>query len=260
MSTVETPVTARSTRAAHIALAVVIGIAAASVAGGLGWWQWERAHAQSQTVTAAPPVPIAHATQPGGSATGMGQTVIVEGMWADEPAVLVPGRAVDGVPATLLVRAFTVAADATGTGSAATLAVVAGWVPEGTEPSVADLHLPTDRSLTLRGYVRGSEAPGNAPWPTDAPEGAVWVPTLSTALFAQVWPSPVYSAIVVDDQPAAGWSALPLPPQETSLDVRSLTYAFEWWLFGAFAVFVVTRWIRDNSRSPQDEAPGEDHQ
>jgi cytochrome oxidase assembly protein ShyY1 len=190
----------------------------------------------------------------------MGQSVIVEGAWANEPAVLVPGRAVDGVPATLLVRALTVAADATGTGSPATLAVVAGWVPEGSEPAVADLRLEADAPLTVRGYLRGSEAPGNAAWPTDSPEGAVWVPTLSTALFAQLWPSPVYSAIVVDDQAAAGWNTLPLPPQESSLDIRSLTYAFEWWLFGAFAVFVVVRWIRDNGRSSQVEAPGEDHQ
>ena len=238
---------ARSRPKSHVAIAVVIGLAAATVAGSLGWWQWERAHAQSHVVTAAPPVPIQEATQPGGSATGMGQSVVVEGEWAQQPVLWIPGREVDGVPATLLVRPFTVAADATGTGEVATLAVVAGWVPAGSETPGIVPRAGDASTVTIRGYVRGSEAPGSDPWPTDAPEGVLWVPALSTALFAQVWPAPVYSAIVVDDEPAPGWSELPLPPAETSLDIRSLTYAFEWWLFGAFAVFVVVRWIRDGA-------------
>lgn len=244
--------------AGAIALAVVIGLAAASVAGGLGWWQWQRAHAQAHVVSPAPPVRIAQATQPGGSATGMGQAVIVEGSWADQPVLWIPNREVDGTPATMLVRAFTVAADATGTGESATLAVVAGWVPAGTEHEAGIPQVSNDERITIHGYVRGSEAPGNDKAPMDAPAGVQWQPALSTALFAQVWPSPVYSAIIVDDEPAAGWSALPLPPEETSLDVRSLTYAFEWWLFGAFAVFVSARWIRDNVRGPQEQAPQED--
>jgi hypothetical protein len=74
--------------------------------------------------------------------------------------------------------------------------------------------------------------------------------SVSTATLAQVWPSPVYTPVLAADSAAPGWNPLPPPPVERSLDLRSLTYAGEWWLFGAFAVFLAVRWIRDNGRVP----------
>ena len=66
----------------------------------------------------------------------------------------------------------------------------------------------------------------------------------------------MYSAVLVADRAPEGWSPLePLPPT-TELNFRSAAYALEWWLFGAFALFIVVRWIRDNGRAapPDPEA------
>ncbi len=58
----------------------------------------------------------------------------------------------------------------------------------------------------------------------------------------------LYSAYVVSEQPAAGLepadlAALPSPSRFTG--VRNLLYAFEWWIFGAFAGYIWWRWRRD---------------
>lgn len=236
---------AGSWRVGAVLLASLIGLAAAAAGGLLGYWQWQRAHEQGQPVTPAPPVPIAEATVPGGSATGMGQRVVAEGSWLDADAALVPDREVDGQAAVLLLVPFTVDAAATGTGEAAHLTVLAGWLPADADVTVPEL-APTG---VLNGYLRGSEAPlTGVDLPQGAPEGAFWVATMSTALTVQQWGPPTYSAIVVADQPAPGWNPMPVPEPERSLDIRSVTYAGEWWLFGAFGVFVAARWIRDNGR------------
>jgi hypothetical protein len=58
----------------------------------------------------------------------------------------------------------------------------------------------------------------------------------------------LYSAYLVSQEPAAGMElaqleALPDPGRFTG--VRNLLYAFEWWVFGAFAGFIWWRWRRD---------------
>lgn len=243
-------------RIVPVAIAVLIAIAAGTVCGLLGWWQWQRAHSQGALVTPAEPVVISEANVPGGSATGMGQRVIVNGAWADAGVALVGGREVDGTPAVLLLRAFEVAADATGVGEPAILTVLAGWLPETSEHPipVGDPGMPVE----LHGYLRGTEVPvTGAELPDEAPEGAFWLATMSTASVVNQWGTPIYSAIVVAEAAPAGWNAMPEPPAERTRDVRLLTYAAEWWLFGAFAVLVVGRWIRDNGR-PKLPAPVEE--
>ena len=61
----------------------------------------------------------------------------------------------------------------------------------------------------------------------------------------------LYSAYVVARSPADGLEAaeleaLPEPGRFTG--VRNLLYAFEWWVFGAFAAFIWWRWRQDATR------------
>lgn len=231
---------------------VVAALAFAAIAiyvcGSLGWWQWQRAQDQGVVIVPGPAVPIAEVTIPGESAGGIGQAVVVEGAWAEVPAAYLIDRDVEGQAATLLVLPLEVAADATGTGEPATLAILAGWLPAGTEPDAVTVAGPA----TVVGLLRGSEAAATV---TPSANGEVLIiDSLSTASLAQLWPAPVYSSVVTADEPAPGWRALPAEEPERRLDFRSVTYAVEWWIFGAFAVFLALRWIRDNGRVREDAA------
>lgn len=231
----------------HVIPAAILAVAAIVVCGALGWWQWTRASEQGEVRQPDPAVPIAELIAPATGASGIGRDVWADGAWADAQAALVPDREVDGEPAVLVVRAFRVDADATGTGQAATLPVVVGWLPP-QEVDGFDGGVPTaDR---VDGHLRSAEGAAPAPEPESAPPaGAFWASGLSPAVLAQEWDSPLYSALLTAAEPEPGLNALPLPDPERSLDFRSLTYAVEWWLFGAFFVFIAGRWIRDNGRA-----------
>ncbi|WP_296665600.1 SURF1 family cytochrome oxidase biogenesis protein [Demequina sp.] len=224
-------------------LIVAISVAACTA---LGWWQWARASSTGRVVQPDPPAPIADLLRPAEPAgIALGRQVTVTGTWAGVDAAVVTGREVDGTPAELLVRALTVPADATGTGEAATLAVVVGWRPEG-EPAGPD---PGPDKVSLDGYLRAPEAAAASSPPETAPApGTFWASALATSELAQVWPAPLYGAVLVSYDGSETWTALePLEPT-TEINFRSAAYAVEWWLFGAFALFVGVRWIRDNGR------------
>ncbi len=72
---------------------------------------------------------------------------------------------------------------------------------------------------------------------------------MATSVLAQEWPTPVYSYLVVADTAAPGWNPMPPPADRSRLDLRSLTYAAEWWLFGVFGAALAIRWMRDNGRA-----------
>jgi cytochrome oxidase assembly protein ShyY1 len=231
----------------------LLTLAAVAVCAALGWWQWDRAHAKAITVAPEPSVPIAEVLAPASQAgEAIGRQVSVTGTWADLPAVLVSGRSVDGQDAVFLVRALTVDADATGTGKSATLAVIVGWRP-------ADQPVgPDDGSaqVTVTGYLRAPEEATPASGGEGEPiPGTVWSDTISPSELAQTWPAPLYSAVLSSYQGSDSWEPLPPPPPEQELNLRSLLYALEWWVFGGFAVFLGVRWIRDNSRitEPREE-------
>ncbi len=246
----------RRIRWLHVIPAGLLAAAAIAVCGTLGWWQWNRASEQGEVRQPEPPVAIAEVAAPAMTpGSEVGRDVWVDGSWADGDAALVPGREVDGVPAVLVVRPFEVAADATGTGAVATMPVVVGWLsPENVEgfdasPPVGD---------RVSGYLRSGEGAAPAPDPDAAtPDGAVWVDRLSPAVLAQHWDAPLYSTMLSAAEPEPGLGALPEPEVERSLDFRSLAYAGEWWLFGAFFAFIAGRWIRDNgfiAREAEDRA------
>lgn len=235
--------------------AVAFMAVALVVCGGLGWWQWQRASEQATTVAPAPPVPIAEVLTPGVSAgPAIGRQVTVTGRWADADSALVWGREVDGEDAVFLVRSLTIDPDHTGTGQPATIAVLVGWRPA-SEPVGVD-H--TETPVTVTGYLRSGEASGaGAAVPNLAIDGIFSVPAISTAQFAQVWDGPLYPAVLVSYEGSRSWAVLPPREPETSMDFRSVAYAIEWWIFGAFAVFIAARWIRDNGRTPTVEDAGQ---
>lgn len=226
-----------------LAGAAAIAVAALVIGGFLGTWQWQRAHQQARAVEPDPRAPLADVMRPGEPGRGEGRLIEVDGVWADAVVGLVAGKEIDGEAAVLLVVPLTVPAELTGTGAPGTLGVLAGWLPA---DEVAQVSLASD-TTHVTGYVRGGE--GLASAPDIAPvSGAEWLGSISTASLAQIWPAPVYSYLVVADDTAPGWRALPAPAARTNLDLRSITYSVEWWLFALFAAALTVRWMRDNGR------------
>jgi len=222
--------------------AALLGAAALVVGGVLGAWQWDRAHQQASAIEPDPPAPLADVMRPAESGRGEGRLVEVSGTWADAPVGFVSGKEVDGVDAVLLVMPLAVPADVTGIDQSATLPVLMGWLPAA-DAVVAPEGTPTQ----ISGYVRGGE--GYVAAPDLAPvDSAIWLGSMATAALAQEWPAPMYSYLVVADTPAPGWNPMPAPADRSRLDLRSLTYSAEWWLFGVFGAALAARWIRDNGR------------
>ncbi len=229
-------------------LAAALATVAIAATAGLGWWQWTRAHETGRTVVPDPAVPLAELVQPGdASGSEVGRQVTVEGEWADEEPYVVTGREVDGEPAQLLVRAFAVDPQATGTGESATLAVIVGWAPADAAPSVEV----SDGEVTVEGYLRAAESAAAAT--VESEVAATVTGAVATSVFAQDWPAPLYTAVLVSYDGAEGWEPLePLEPT-TETNLRNAAYAIEWWVFGAFAAFVAVRWMRDNGRRRPEE-------
>lgn len=125
------------------------------------------------------------------------------------------------------------------TGDAA-IAVVRGWAPAvGRFPDV-----PTG-PVTLEGVLQPGEG-GGAPFdPVTREVGAVRIPALTNEL-----PYDLYSGYAVSSSPsAAGGLELATPPVVEvpwTTGLRNLAYALQWWVFGAFAVFM---WWRMSTES-----------
>lgn len=235
----------RQVRWGGVTLALALAAIVIVVCGALGWWQWTRASEQGEVRQPLPPAAIADVAHPATTlGSELGRDVWVDGEFADADAALVQGRVVDGEPAVLVVRAFTVNADATGTGQAATLPVVVGWLSPQDVPTF-DTTVP--QVSRIDGHIRSGEGAEPVPDPDIvAPAGSFWADRLSPAVLAQYWDSPLYSGLLTAAEPESGLQALPEPEQERKLDFRSLAYAIEWWIFGAFFTYLALRWIRDN--------------
>lgn len=242
----DAPATAtRRVRWGGVTLALVLLAVVLAVCVPLGMWQWTRASEQGEVRQPLPAAAIADVALPATTlGSELGRQVWVDGTFADADVALIQGREVDGQEAVLVVRAFTVDAAATGTGQVATLPVVVGWLPPDDVPAFN----PAAPNVTrIEGYLRSGEGAGPVPDPDIVPpEGSFWADRLSPAVLAQVWDSPMYSGLLTAAEPEDGLRALPEPEPERKLDFRSLMYALEWWLFGAFFTYLALRWIRDN--------------
>lgn len=216
--------------AAALAL-VLIGLA-----GMLGKWQYDawQAHrdAEALDLTGAAPVPLTDVM--GGDdpfpAPDLGRPVEVSGEWLDG-GFWVADRAHDGETGYWAVAPLHVDDSA--------VLVVRGWAAE-----------PDAKLLAVEGdadVVGWLQPPEGSLVVDDNPDDDVF-PEIRVADAVQRVEVDLYSAYVVSQEPAAGLAdaeleALPEPSSFTG--IRNLLYAFEWWVFGAFAAFIWWRWRRD---------------
>ncbi|WP_164471466.1 SURF1 family protein [Georgenia faecalis] len=238
----------------------------------LGMWQLDRAGFRAQEAAqveraerlAADPVPIAEvfAPQTAMTADEVARRVAVTGEFDAEQQVLVPGREVGGVDAVMVVTALHVTQ---GPHDGAILPVLRGWIPaadlaatrlETGGPRVdglADVVVPDPPSgvVEVTGLLNGPEAVSSDVLPPGQ------LGSISPGQLTNLWGGPMFSGYLVLEIPAQeGMEPAPAPSAgvEPGLNLQSLAYAFEWWAFAAFAVFMWWRVLRDDVHDARDRA------
>ena len=236
---------------------LVLLLAAAALCARLGAWQLDRAQvhgaaaAERHTaeLVAAPAVPLDDVLVPQTTFTGdlVGRKVAVTGTYDADGQLLVTGRAHDGTTGLLVLTPLT-------TTDGAVLPVVRGWVA-----TPADADAPPAGAVDVTGYLQASEQAGTgvADGQTDA---------ISSAELLNSWGGPIYTGyLVVSSSDPAQCDSVALldPPTKpgAGLNIQNLAYAAQWWIFGAFAVLLWLRLVRDEARGSGPEpdiSPAED--
>ncbi|HWU20884.1 MAG TPA: SURF1 family protein [Nocardioides sp.] len=237
---------------AHLLMLLVVG-----AAGGLGYWQYDVWHehrvAEQRDLTNAVPVPIDQVLGHDAPLTGdaVGQPVDVRGTWLTAATVLVQDRRDDrGREGLWVVTPLT-----NGGADAPAIPIVRGWVPAGTRPS--GVPAPPAATAEITGWLQPPESGGV---PDSDPKDAV-LPQLQTSSIAQRVHQDLYGGYVIAKHPDSGLEAATLsqlPSVGASTALRNVLYAFEWWFFAAFAIYLWVRHVREATAEPgPEDAEGE---
>ena len=215
-------------------------LTAVVAAAWLGLWQYGAWGNQRDTaardLTQRAPIPIARALGPDEPfpADVLGQPVEVSGTWISGATTYVSDREHDGRRGYWVVTPLSVG----GPGQPA-LPIVRGWAAHPADAPAA----PTGRA-DLTAWLQPPEGAG---LPDEDPDDDV-VPTLRVADLLQRVDVDLYGAYGVATRPGPGLAAATLeqlPDAGSLTGLRNLGYALEWWFFGGFAVFLWSRWVRD---------------
>ncbi len=200
----------------------------------LGIWQLDVYRAQGDAAARRrvdlPPVALTAVAPPGQAVQdGYGRSVIFSGRYQPGLQVLVP------TPGGF--RVLTGLRQDDGS----VVAVVRGLVAAAPAP------VPGTERVTATGVLLPSEeAPGPG---ISAPPGQQ--PTVRLPTLAQTWPGPLVNGFVTldaADATAEGLVPAPVALPEARGRLRNGAYAFQWWVFAAFAVGMSVRVARDVGR------------
>jgi surfeit locus 1 family protein len=228
---------------------LLVGAVAACVLLGrwqLGVWSDHRS-ADAEQVTRQQPVALDDVLGPDAAfpAAGLGRPVVVAGRWDPAHTVFVSDRERDGRTGVWVVTPVV-------TSSGSAIPVVRGWVPNPGEAPA-----PPRGAADLVGLLQPAEGNDTA---DSEPHDDV-IPELSTVDLLPRAPYDLYGgyALATDravpgasGQPRAGTAGLEtvgpqhLPGADATSGLRNLFYAFQWWIFGAFAVFMWWRWLEED--------------
>lgn len=228
----------------------VLAVVAATLAVTLGFWQLEAWQAQREAaardLTSLSPVgldEVLDADDPFPSA-GVGRPVTVRGRWLPSSTFLVSERELRGRDGYWVVTALAVCDGGAACATEPAILVLRGWTADadGVPPA-------PEGTAQVRGWLQPPEGSGRP----DPDPGDDILPEVRIADAIQRVDQDLYGAYVVAEvaEPAGATDGLEavtpgsLPSPESSTGLRNLLYAVEWWVFGAFALFVWWRWSRD---------------
>jgi len=227
----------------------LLAIAATTAAVLLGLWQygvWHGArHSQAEALAHATPVALstlmtADSPFPGAA---VGRPVRFQGTWLPDETLFVKGRVLHGERGYWVVTPVAVCTDRCTAGNPAML-VVRGWTrTPGSAPAA-----PSGR-VQLTGWLQPA---GGGGVPDPNPQDRV-LPQMQVVEAIPHVRQDLYSGYVIAKNPPQATASGPLRavtpaslPQPSGLtSLRNLAYAFQWWIFGGFAVFLWWRFCAD---------------
>lgn len=259
--------TLRALLAPRVLLLHVLGVAATTAAVLLGLWQldaWQAgraAEARDLAGEAARPLGDVMTADDPFPGSDVGRPVTLSGTWLPDSTLLVEDRDLGGRTGLWVVTPVAVCAAGSTSCDPDTdpaMLVVRGWTPAATA-----VPPPPEGPVELTGWLQPGEGTGAPdPDPTDDV-----LAELRIASAIQHVDQDLYGAYVVardgvgrDGLEPVTPDSLPAPSTFTSL--QNLLYAVEWWLFGAFAVFLWQRWVRDElarRRATAEDGSGAGH-
>ena len=206
----------------------------------LGRWQWDRTQAilAAERAAIAEPVDVLQVladpvTDPLPN-EAIGRPVTVTGTFVADRQVLVANRALDDAPGAWVVTGLR-------TGGGVLVPVLRGWVTGPDDPATA---VPDD-VVMVSGILQPDEVFYAGAAPVDGQ-----IVAISQEALAGVWGEDVTAGFVVlqDQTPQTSPAPTPVPPTIDVADVpfplQNFFYAFQWWIFAAFGVFLYLRWLR----------------
>ena len=245
---------------------LLLALAIAAVMSAMGVWQLDvyRSKTDAATAKRADAAPVAlqslFSIDEGLPSKAVGRRVTVNGKWgpASDQLFIADRRqgSADGFwVVTPLMVSSSGSGSSTGSGSAAgAVMVVRGWVPAVSDPAAAAPSGP----VSLTGTVTASEAEDSS---DDAAKGRV-LSSLRIPTIVHLVDYRVYDAFVIQSSVDSGVVPSPAPavvqppaPPTDHAGLRNIAYAFQWWVFAAFTLWMWWRMVLDAHRTPDEPDP-----
>ena len=246
----------------HLIALHLLALLATTAAVLLGLWQydaWQAARsAQATSLADAEPGLLANVMSSDDPypADAVGQPVRFAGRWVDDSTLLVADRELQGSTGFWVVSPVAVCQRGCASGPA--MLVVRGWTQR-----PQDIPAPPRGRVQVTGWLQPTEGSGR---PDPSPGDDV-LQELRIADALQRVDQDLFGAYVIAEHLDPGGSpdargapgrlepVTPdsLPEPETFTSVRNLLYALEWWVFGAFALFLWWRWCADAVKEARSE-------
>jgi cytochrome oxidase assembly protein ShyY1 len=245
---------------------LLLALAIAAVMSVMGVWQLDVYQSKTAAATAkrADAAPVAlqslFSIDEGLPSKAVGRRVTVSGTWgpaADQ--LFISDRrqgSEDGlwvVTPVLLSTESTPTPSPAGTAKPGAVMVVRGWVSSVSDPAARAPSGP----VQLTGAITASEAQDAS---GDAAAGRVLqslrIPTIVHMVDYRIYDAFVVQASIESGstpQPAPAVVPAPTPPTDHA-GLRNVAYAFQWWIFAAFTLWMWTRMVQD-ARRPSDDDP-----
>ncbi|NEA33355.1 SURF1 family protein [Streptomyces sp. SID13031] len=239
-----------------------LALAIAAVMSVLGVWQLDVYHSKTAAATAkrAEGAPVALHTlfsiDEGLPSKAVGRKVTVAGTWgpaADQ--LFISDRRLGDRDGFWVVSPVVLDSSGAADGSKGAVMVVRGWVGTVSDPAAQ----PPAGRVELSGSVAQSEAQDAS---GDAAKGRT-LQSLRIPTIVHLVDYRIYDAFVVlsSIDKSAGSTALapaivpaPTPPTDHA-GLRNVAYAFQWWIFAAFTLWMWGRMVLDAHRADDSDQP-----
>lgn len=214
----------------------------------LGRWQWDKTQTilEAERAAASQPIPVEQALPPAMTELPgevIGQPVTLTGTYEPGMQVAVVQRQLNGSPGVWIVTGLRLA-------DGRVVAVLRGWLANADEAA----GIVPSGPVTVTGVIQPDEE-----FYADAVSEPGTVASIASGRLAELWGAPVLPGYVVLTSEVPPRDAAPAPVPATVLTgdvpfpLQNFVYAFQWWLFGLFAIVIFVRWLRMES-APKDDA------